>query len=236
MIHQFIFGEPKPGLTAEEFQDYWVNVHAMKYASKIKQIKRYLVDTRIPYEPFQEKAKLPSLPHQGIAEIWLENEEEQLASLQSPEFLEGARADEPNWAAFWSTIVVDTHAHEIIAGPQPQPGNWVKLTTLLKRAPGMPLDAYRERTLGSYASAVAGLPGIRRYLHNHTVDGAYTFGEARFDSVEQLWFDSVEALNAAVRSPQQLSKVKPELEAITDPAYVFSLASTEHWIISQEQS
>ena len=37
----------------------------------------------------------------GVAEIWLANEEEQLASLQTPEFLKGARADEPKWAAFW---------------------------------------------------------------------------------------------------------------------------------------
>jgi hypothetical protein len=35
MIHQFVFAAPKRGMTAEEFQDYWVNVHAVKFAGRI---------------------------------------------------------------------------------------------------------------------------------------------------------------------------------------------------------
>lgn len=116
MIHQFIFAAPKPGMTADEFQNYWVHVHAVKFASRIPQIKRYLVDTRIE---FDGDTGSPPLPHQGIAEIWLENEEEQLASLQTEEFIQGARADEPNWAAFWLAIGVDTTAHEIVPGTPP---------------------------------------------------------------------------------------------------------------------
>ena len=99
MIHQLIFAHPKPGMTEAEFQRYWVEVHAVQYASKIPQIKRYLVDTRIPFGPEPDDPLFS-----GVAEIWLENEEEQLASLQSKEFLEGACLDEPRWAAFWRTI------------------------------------------------------------------------------------------------------------------------------------
>src|SRR3954454_175316 len=103
MIHQFILAAPKPGLTTQEFQDYWRTVHAVKVASRIPQIRKYLLDLRIPVgEPVD--AGPPALPHQGIAEIWLANEQEQLASLQSDEFIHGARADEPNWAAFWLAI------------------------------------------------------------------------------------------------------------------------------------
>lgn len=99
MIHQLIFAHPKPGMSEKQFQDYWVNVHAAKFASKIPQIKKYLIDTRIP---FGEEPADPRFS--GIAEIWLNNEEDQLASLQTPEFLQGARMDEPNWAAFWRTV------------------------------------------------------------------------------------------------------------------------------------
>ncbi|MGW2219438.1 EthD domain-containing protein [Nonomuraea sp. NPDC001684] len=233
MIHQFIFGAPKPGFTAQQFQDYWVNVHAVKFASKIKQIRQYLVDTRIP---FDGDVGRPPLPHQGIAEIWLANAEEQLASLQSEEFLQGARLDEPNWAAFWSTIVVDTVAHELVPGPRPRPDSWVKVTTLIKRRPGLPLDTYRKQSLESYAAAVAGLPGLRRHLHCHTVDGAYTFGEAGFDAVDQLWFDDVDALRAALASAHHARRVKPELEAIADPAHVFSMTCKENWIIPGESA
>jgi hypothetical protein len=234
MIHQFILAAPKPGMTAQEFQDYWVNVHAVKFAAKIPQIRRYLIDSRVPFDGDRGR---PPLPHQGIAEIWLANDEEQLASLQSEEFLQGARLDEPNWAAFWLTIVLDTEAHEIVPGPpltDPKP-SWVKLTTLIKRKPGLALDYYRQQTLTRYAAEVSRLPGLRRHLHAHTRDGFYTFGEASFDSVEQIWFDDLDALREALASPQYAERVRPALEAVADPAHVFSLASKEDWIIGPQE-
>ena len=112
MIHQLIFAHPRPGLSEEEFQQYWLEVHAVRYASRIPQIRRYLIDTRIP---FGQEPEDPLWG--GVAEIWLENEEEQLASLQSPEFLQGARIDEPRWAAFWRTLALDTDAHTLREGP-----------------------------------------------------------------------------------------------------------------------
>ena len=226
MIHQFILAAPKPGLTAEEFQDYWVHVHAVKFASRIPQIRRYLVDTRIE---FDGDLGSPPLPHQGIAEIWLDNEQEQLASLQSEQFIQGARADEPNWAAFWLAIVLDTTAHEIVPGDPLRDG--VKMTTLLKRRPGMSLADYREASLATYAPVASGLPGLRRHLHCHTRDGAYVFGESNFDSVEQWWFDDVDALRAALRSPYHAERLAPARARIVDPRYVFSLTARENWII-----
>jgi hypothetical protein len=225
VIHQFIFAAPKPGLTVKEFQDYWVHVHAVKFASRITQIRRYLIDTRIR---FDGDTGSPPLPHQGIAEIWLDNEQDQLASLQSEQFIQGARADEPNWAAFWLAIVLDTTAHEIMPGDPP--GNGVKLTTLLKRRPGMSLEDYREASLTAYAPVADGLPGLRRHLHCHTRDSAYVFGESSFDSVEQWWFDDVDALRAALHSPYRAGRVAPARAAITDQRYVFSLAARENWI------
>jgi hypothetical protein len=230
MIHQFILAVPKPGMTAAEFQDYWVHVHAPKFASKIPQIKQYLVDTRIESDT---DVGTPPLPHQGIAEIWLENEQEQLASLQSEQFIQGARADEPNWAAFWMAVGLDTTAHEIMAGTpvrEPQPDG-VKVTTLLKRAPGMPLDEFRRASLQTYAPIADGLPGLRRHLLCHVNDGAYTFGESAFDAVQQFWFDDLGALRSALRSAYHEERVAPALAELTDPRYVFSMTARENWII-----
>lgn len=226
MIHQFILAAPKPGLSTGEFQDYWLHVHAVKFASRIPQIRRYLIDTRID---FDGDAGSPPLPHQGIAEIWLDNEQEQLASLQTEEFVHGARADEPNWAAFWLSIVLDTTAHEVLAGDVRPDG--IKITTLLKRRPGLPLADYRAASLTTYAPIVNGLPGLRRHLHCHTRDGAYVFGESSFDSVEQWWFDDVAALRAALRSQHYAERVAPARGGIVDPRYVFSLTAREHWVI-----
>ncbi|MGB5687361.1 MAG: EthD family reductase [Candidatus Electrothrix sp.] len=231
MIHQLIFAAPKPGMTAEEFQDYWVNVHAVKYASKIAQIKRYMIDTRIP---FAGDLGQPLLPHQGVAEIWI-NPEDQIASLQSKEFLQGARLDEPNWAAFWQTFVIDTNAHEIIAGPSlSKEQTWIKVIILHKRIPGIPLENYRQYGLKAHAPVMSELPGLQRYLQCHTVDGYYMIGEAAcFDGAEIIWFSNVDALKEALVS-KQFCKVKTSWNNFINPKYIFSMTAEEHWIIGPD--
>ena len=229
MIHQLIFAAPKPGMTEEEFQNYWLTVHAVKYASKIKQIKKYLIDTRVARASDQGEPVFS-----GVAEIWLRNEQEQLESLQSPEFLEGARLDEPRWAAFWMTLVLDTDAHEIVPGPElPPQADRVKLITLLKRREGTTLDDFRARSLGKQAELGAAIPGVRRYLQCHTRDSWYGFGEPRFDAAYMQWFDNLDALEAAVASPEQKA-ADADRDTFVNGRYLFSMTVAEHWIIGPE--
>lgn len=223
MIHQLIFAHPRPGMSEQEFQQYWLEVHAPRFASKIPQIKRYLIDTRIPFGPE------PADPlWSGIAEIWLENEEEQLASLQTPEFLDGARLDEPKWAAFWRTVVLDTDAHVLRA--EPVPDGAVKLVVLVKRAPGSDLEDFRKRSLGEHAQTVLRIPGLRRYLQGHNRDGAYAIGEAVLDAAHQLTFDSLESLESAARS-EEFQQAFEDLESFVDTRYIHRMAVREHWVI-----
>jgi uncharacterized protein (TIGR02118 family) len=226
MIHQLIFAYPKPGMTEQEFQRYWLDVHAVRYASKIPQIKKYLIDTRVSLGPDEEEPKWC-----GVAEIWLENEQEQLASLQTDEFLLGARLDEPKWAAFWRTLVLDTDAHVLREGAEDAGG--VKLISLVKRREGLPLAEFRERSLGKYADLVLEVPGVRRYLQGHTRDGAYGIGEAVLDAAHQLWFDDLAALEQALASPE-FQRAQEHLESFVEPRYVHRMVVEEHWIIGPQ--
>ena len=227
MIHQLIFAAPKPGMTVEEFQRYWVEVHAVQYASKIPQIKKYMVDTTVAFDD-QEPL------WNGVAEIWLDNAEDELASLQTPEFLQGARLDEPNWAAFWQTIALDTDAHELLAGPEliSEP-TWIKMILLVKRREGMPLGEFREYSLGEHAETMLKVPGLRRYLQCHTADGLYGVGEAVLDAAYQLWFDSPEALAEAMKTPE-FAGAEDNLKSFVEPRYIHRLITEEHWIIGPQ--
>lgn len=229
MIHQLIFAAPKPGMTEREFQDYWLDVHAVEYASKIPQIRKYLIDKRIPF-PGEDPGAEPLWS--GVAEIWLANEQEQLASLQTDEFLNGARLDEPKWAAFWRTVVLDTDAHVLREGPSPMPGG-VKMIVLVKRKEGLPLKEFRERSLGKHAELMLEVPGLRRYIQGHTRDGYYGIGEAVLDAAYQLYFDDVDALSAAVESPE-FKRAEEDLGSIVEPRYVHRLLFTEHWVIGPQ--
>ena len=229
MIHQLIFAHPKPGMSEQDFQDYWVNVHAVKYASKIPQIRRYMVDTRIP---FGEDSADPLFS--GVAEIWLKNEEEQLASLQSKEFLQGARLDEPNWAAFWRTVALDTNTHVLLEGEPPQKkSSMVKIFALVKRKAGMSLDDFRKYSLKVHGSKDLKLPGLRRYIQCHVRDSFYTVGESILDCVSQLWFDDLEGIKTMMQSPEYKESTE-DLANFIEPKYAHSFVTKEHWIIGPE--
>ncbi|PSB03204.1 EthD domain-containing protein [Merismopedia glauca] len=229
MIHQLIFAHPKPGMSEKDFQDYWVNVHAVNYASKIPQIKGYLIDTRIPVEPE------PADPlFSGVAEIWLNNETEQLASLQTPEFLQGARLDEPKWAAFWRTVVLDTDSHILLEGePQKKDSNMVKIFAMVKRKEGMSLEDFRKYSLDIHAAKDLKLPGLRRYVQCHVRDSYYSIGEAILDCVSILWFDSVQAIEEMKLSPEYQESTA-DLENFIEMKYAHSFLANEHWIIGPE--
>ncbi|MEO6082645.1 MAG: EthD family reductase [Umezawaea sp.] len=230
MIHQLIFAYPRPGMTEAEFQAYWLDVHAVRYAAKIPQIRKYLIDTRIPFGA-EDSDPLWS----GVAEIWLRNGEEQLASLQTEEFLQGARLDEPKWAAFWRTLVLDTTAHVLVEPPRHEgTGDGVKLIRLVKRQEGVSLQSFRELSLGKHAQLVAEVPGLRGYLQGHTVDGAYGIGEATLDAAYQLWFDDVDALTAALASPE-FQRADDELRSFVQDRYLHELVTKEHWVIGPEE-
>lgn len=230
MIHQLIFAHPRPGMTEAEFQAYWVDVHAVQYASKIPQVRKYLVATRVPCGPE------PVDPEwSGCAEIWI-RPEEQITSLQTPEFLDGARRDEPSWAAFWRTVGLDTDAHVVVEGPGEQRDtSLVKLYVLAKRREGMPLAEARRYALEDHAPKVTELPGLRRYLQGHVVDGAYGVGEAILDFAFQLWFDDEAALEVALASAEWNEKVLPDLLTFVEPRYVHTMAAREHWVVGPEE-
>lgn len=230
MIHQLIFARPKPGMSEQAFQDYWLNVHAVDYASKIPQIRRYMVDTRIPC------AEEPDDPlFSGVAEIWLENEEQQLASLQSKEFIEGARQDEPRWAAFWRTVGLDTTTHEIVPGePLRRDESLVKLIVLVKRKAFIPLQDFRQYALQIHAPKVAQLEGLRRYHQCHVRDSFYAIGESLLDAAFMLWFDDVATLETTLATDAYRAVMGDGLEYFVEPRYIHSMAVKEHWVIGPE--
>lgn len=226
MIHQLIFAYPKPGMTEQEFQKYWLEVHAVQFASKIPQIRKYLIATRVAI-PGETEEPLWS----GIAEIWLRNGQEQLESLQTPEFLEGARLDEPKWAAFWRSLVLDTDAHIVLEGDEAADG--VKLVVLVKRKEGLPLEDFRKQSLGAHADLVLQVPGLRRYIQGLTVDGAYGIGEAVLDAAYQLYFDDLASLDAALASPE-FEAAEENLKSFVEPRYIHRMIAEEHWVIGPE--
>lgn len=229
MLHRLIFAHPKPGMSEKEFQHYWREHHA-PLASKIPHTTRYLIASRIP---FGQEPEDP--PFGAVGETWFENEQEILEAVQSKEYIQGARPDEPNWAAFWQILALDTTDHVLKEGPPlKKDSSLVKMFILLKRKPEMSLANFRQYWLETHGPLVLSLPGIRRYIQCHVRDAFYVIGESSFDGVEQIWFDDTQAIEKMMKSPEYKEQVMPNMANFVEPKYIFSFVADEYWVVRPE--
>jgi uncharacterized protein (TIGR02118 family) len=221
MIHTLYFITRKPSLSDAEFHRYWREVHG-PIAKKIPQLKRYIQSHRIPF-PGQNS------PYDGAAEAWVEDEKALAALRQSPEYLNGALADEPNFIDMSRVEWLMTNDHVIIDGPQsPQ---FVKMIFALKRQPGFSLADARKYWLDVHGPIVAKLPGLRRYVQCHTIDAAYAYAEPRWDGVAQLWADDVAALQSMLDSTEFKEGSWPDAAKFIDMSTIASFVVQEHQVI-----
>ena len=231
MIHQHILAAPRPGMSEAEFQDYWRYVHALRYAAKIPQIRKYKVDARLSVG-FQPQ----ELAYGGIAELWIDDEKAQAASLQTPEFLQGAKLDEPRWAASWQTVVLDTEPHELVAGePSDRDVPEYKLLLFMKRSRVLPREEFTIRYLGNFADKLSSLPLLSGALGCLVRDRFYAEGnEPPFDAVTHLRSESMLTLKQMLAQPEMISLLNPNEQSLTDPWGIVTLAVRSEWILGPE--
>ena len=225
MIHKYIFVAPKPGMSEPDFFRYWKEVHAERYGKKIKQARGYVIDSRIPFGPE------PAEPlFSGAAEVWLDSEADAMEFIQSREYIDGSRLDEPNFLAFWRMTVVDTEPHQIVGTPPERDAGWVKLLVLGKRNWSLSVDEFRRQILDVHAPLVAALPGLKSYPVGLVPDSWYGVGEPLLDSVSQLYFEDTCALQQALASPQFREKVQPSVARLLESKHVHTLVTDEYWV------
>lgn len=224
MIHVFYFITRKPTTPDAEFHRYWREAHG-PIVKHIKQLKRYVQSHRIPF------AGSNSL-YDGAAEVWLEDEAALIALRQSQEYLRGALADEPNFIDMGRVEWMVTKDHVILDGPQTP--NLVKTVFQLKRKPGMSLADARKYWLEVHGPIVCKLPGLRRYVQSHLLDGAYNYAEPKWDGVAQLWVDDVAAMQRMLESREFTEGAWPDGEKFLDLSLARSFVAQEHQVVWPE--
>ena len=227
MIHRHIFVHAKPGLSEEDFFTYWKDVHAERYGKRIKQAKGYALNMRVPFGPDQGDPLF-----QGVNEIWFDSPDDAIAYAQSPEYLEGVRPDEPKFLTWFGMVAVDTVDHAAVEPPR---GDWggVKVFALAKRKPGMSVEEYRRYAREVHAPKVAKLPGLYGYVQGSVPDAAYAVGEPLLDAVSTLWFESTDAIAAAMSS-DAYQEVGADTANFVDPRYLRFFVMREHWVTRLE--
>lgn len=99
----------------------------------------------------------------------------------------------------------------------------IKRIGLLRRKKSLSYDQFINHWLRTHAELAKQLPGLHRYCIN--VIEREKFPQLDYDGFSELWFESEEALNAALKSPQGVSLLA-DLQTFTEDVY--PVVVTEH--------
>ncbi len=105
----------------------------------------------------------------------------------------------------------------------------LKLVSVIRRKPGMDVDAFQTYWRATHGPIVCRLPGLRRYIQSPTLRSGYARRQPAADGIAELWFDDSAALRALQGSPQ-LAAVQADETEVIDPHSHQQLFIDEHVI------
>jgi uncharacterized protein (TIGR02118 family) len=105
----------------------------------------------------------------------------------------------------------------------------IKLVYCIRKKPGLSDEEFFTYWGDVHGPIGARIPGIRKLVQSHAVAVPGDVREPDFDGVAELWFDSIEALLAARKSPQWRASTEDEANFI-DPDGAAYLVTEEHEI------
>lgn len=198
MIKGIALAVPKAGMSAEDFHRHWRDIHA-PLALRIHQLRRYVQSHRKPLAvPGFEAVR-----YGGVAEVWFDT----LAALQElpaiPEYINGARADEPNFLDMAELKFLATREHVFIDEIDIDKDTpLTKAIFLLRRRPDMSVAEFQDYWINGHAPQIPRDAGVLRYVQCHQVPESYAAGEPPYDGVAELSFADDAAFLAYWSSPR----------------------------------
>lgn len=107
----------------------------------------------------------------------------------------------------------------------------VKLIYVITRKPGMSVEEFQRYWRETHGPIAARIPGVRRYVQCHVLPELYGRETAPpYDGAAELWFDDLDAMRLAMRSPEVQAALEDERNFI-DHSKVFSIVTEEKVIV-----
>ena len=107
----------------------------------------------------------------------------------------------------------------------------VKLIYCISKKPDMTVEEFQRYWREVHAPIAAAIPGVRRYVQSHVVPA--TYGGERgpgFDGAAELWWDDMDAMRAAMGTPQVQAALDDEKNFI-DHTRVASFVTQENVVV-----
>jgi uncharacterized protein (TIGR02118 family) len=199
MVKVLTFIKRKPGMTVEDFQQYWLTRHPV-VVTRLPGVRRY-----VQSHALASSYRKGEPPWDGIAEVWADDTDALRAMTRSAANAD-VQADEAQFIDRSTMGILVTEDHLLVEGaPGPDA---VKAIEFLNRRPGASVDDFQRHWRERHGAILATIPGLRRCVLSATRCAAYAAGRApTYDGASLMWFESPEALRAAAGSPAYAATV-----------------------------
>jgi uncharacterized protein (TIGR02118 family) len=199
MVKVLTFIKRKPGMTVEDFQQYWLTRHPV-VVTRLPGVRRY-----VQSHALASSYRKGEPPWDGIAEVWADDTDALRAMTRSAANAD-VQADEAQFIDRSTMGILVTEDHLVVEGaPGPDA---VKAIEFLNRRPGASVDDFQRHWRERHGAILATIPGLRRCVLSATRRAAYAAGRApTYDGASLMWFESPEALRAAAGSPAYAATV-----------------------------
>ncbi len=209
MIKGLFFAKRKPGLSPQEFQQYWRTIHA-EITRPLTHIRHYIQSHTLLLT--YGNAEIPcgngEPPYDGMATMWFNSLEERRIGNLSPA-AQVAIQDQANFTELSARRFL--LSNEVTHKDGPISAASIHLVALLTRKEGMSVADFQRYWKEHHGPLAVRIPGLRRYVQDHAMPQSYGTRNAPLcDGVAEAWFDSLEDLKHSVES-REIEAVREDL-------------------------
>jgi uncharacterized protein (TIGR02118 family) len=104
----------------------------------------------------------------------------------------------------------------------------VKLVYCIRRKPGLSREDFLRYWAGVHGPIGARIPGLRRLVHSYALPAPGDSRPRDFDGMAELWFDDLDAVAEARRSPEWAASTADESNFV-------DLISTAYFLSEERQ-
>ena len=203
VIKSISFLSRRAGISPEEFQHHWREVHAPMWRD-VPGVRGYILNIPVESHSRSDVPQLSMGDFDGIAQVWFDDLATRAAAAASPE---GRR-----WHGDGATIIgairtFVTQEQAVIPVPRdPRPG--IKALTVIRRRADATPQAFQDAWRKRHAAMASEVPGLRGFVLSGVVEEQFRHDipplpmATPLDGFAESWCDDLSARRAMVGSPE----------------------------------
>ncbi|MBE0623334.1 MAG: EthD family reductase [Burkholderiales bacterium] len=212
----------KPGMSVEDFQDYWRYKHGPLVAACAR-IRRHVQSSAL-----LQGYRKGELLFDGISETWFDSVQQYEVYRNAPES-SVILTDQANFLDRSRTVSMPVDVHIIKDGVISKDA--VKNIEFVNRRPGMALEPFRAYWRNVHGPIASRICVIQRYEQNHLMPGVYESQPAPpYDGLAITWFASTADMKKGTTTPEYAVTRADEAHFLPD-GHLPIIITREHLVV-----